>query len=470
MSFLGYGSLLQKNDFLASCEASGASATVPKRKLRFRLYSLLLMVDCLCIALSFGLVGLLWGTRWLSLEGVNLTAMIVPIYLGVAVNRRAYSREAIEAPSQSAAHAVLSIMFTMLAVQCVLYFSHVSDSISRVGLTLGVILSAVSLAAVRYPFSRYARGVMHDQLTDEVVLLDGFHPHLDKHVHVVDAQASGISADLNDPYMLNRIGSWLAAFDKVIVACPPERRSAWSIVLQGAGIQGEFLIPDLIGANVIGLGRIGRYDTHIVSRGPLSMSSRFQKRLLDLCLTLPVLIFLAPFLAIVALAIKIDSPGPVLFTQFRVGRGNQLFKIKKFRSMYVQSADSVGATSASREDARITRVGRILRRTSIDELPQLFNVLSGEMSIVGPRPHALGSTADSKLFWEVDEHYWRRHALKPGITGLAQIRGFRGATECEADLQNRLRADLEYLSNWSLLREFTIIVKTFAVLMHRNAY
>jgi len=118
----------------------------------------------------------------------------------------------------------------------------------------------------------------------------------------------------------------------------------------------------------------------------------------------------------------------------------------------------------------VTRVGRFIRRTSIDELPQLINVVIGDMSIVGPRPHAVGSRAENKLFWEIDERYWHRHAAKPGLTGLAQIRGFRGATDREDDLTNRLQADLEYLNDWSLWRDIKIIVMTFGVLRHKNAF
>jgi lipopolysaccharide/colanic/teichoic acid biosynthesis glycosyltransferase len=142
----------------------------------------------------------------------------------------------------------------------------------------------------------------------------------------------------------------------------------------------------------------------------------------------------------------------------------------KFRSMKVQKSDPDGNRSTSRQDARVTRVGRFIRRTSIDELPQLANVLRGEMSIVGPRPHAIGSFAGDKLFWRVDTEYWHRHALKPGVTGLAQIRGYRGATEHEADLQNRLDADLEYIRKWSPWRDALIVLQTLGVLMHRKAF
>jgi lipopolysaccharide/colanic/teichoic acid biosynthesis glycosyltransferase len=153
-----------------------------------------------------------------------------------------------------------------------------------------------------------------------------------------------------------------------------------------------------------------------------------------------------------------------------MGRGNRFFNIYKFRSMSVAQADGDGTVSASKNDQRITRVGRFIRRTSIDELPQLFNVLIGDMSLVGPRPHAIGSQAGDKLFWEVDLRYWQRHSLKPGLSGLAQVRGFRGATDREDDLVDRLHSDLEYMEGWSILRDVKILVMTVGVLVHDRAF
>ena len=175
-------------------------------------------------------------------------------------------------------------------------------------------------------------------------------------------------------------------------------------------------------------------------------------------------------LLVVAVAVKLDSRGPVFFRQQRVGYGNRLFLMYKFRSMRVETSDLKGGRSASRDDDRITRVGRIIRATSIDELPQLLNVLRGEMSVVGPRPHALGSLAGDQLFWHVDARYHHRHACKPGLSGLAQVRGLRGATHKREDLVSRLQADLEYLNNWSIWRDILIMLSTVRVIVHRNAY
>jgi lipopolysaccharide/colanic/teichoic acid biosynthesis glycosyltransferase len=138
--------------------------------------------------------------------------------------------------------------------------------------------------------------------------------------------------------------------------------------------------------------------------------------------------------------------------------------------MRSDAGDAVGRLSAERNDARITRIGRFLRRTSLDELPQLYNVLIGDMSLVGPRPHALESTAEGKYFWEAVDEYWSRHAVKPGITGLAQIRGFRGATESHRDIKERVASDLEYANSWSIWLDIKILLLTPLVLIHRNAY
>jgi lipopolysaccharide/colanic/teichoic acid biosynthesis glycosyltransferase len=172
----------------------------------------------------------------------------------------------------------------------------------------------------------------------------------------------------------------------------------------------------------------------------------------------------------VAAVIRMESEGPIFFRQERIGQNNRTFRIFKFRSMRLECSDIHGMRSAARDDDRVSRVGRFIRRTSIDELPQLLNVIIGDMSIVGPRPHALGSLAGRRLFWDVDPRYWQRHSLKPGITGLAQIRGFRGATESVTDLENRLRCDLEYLGSWSIWLDLQIILATFRVVVHHKAY
>ena len=207
-----------------------------------------------------------------------------------------------------------------------------------------------------------------------------------------------------------------------------------------------------------------------VSLGRMDMRNRLLKRGFDLTIAATALVILSPLMLGVALVIRLESVGPVFFRQQRMGRANRLFEVLKFRSMYVDLGDQNGDRSTARGDQRITRVGRFIRATSIDELPQLLNVINGEMSLVGPRPHALGSRAGDNLFWQVDRRYWLRHTIKPGVTGLAQVRGYRGTTDNEDDLVKRLESDMEYVARWSIVNDVTILFRTLLVLLHRNAY
>ena len=183
------------------------------------------------------------------------------------------------------------------------------------------------------------------------------------------------------------------------------------------------------------------------------------------------LLLVSPLMALIAIAIKLDSKGPVLFIQERFGFNNRSIMVKKFRTMYVEDSDPSGARRTVVNDPRVTRVGRFLRRFSLDELPQLFNVLSGEMSLVGPRPHALAQRAGNMLYYEAVGGYFHRHRVRPGMTGWAQIRGLRGEIDNVESARKRVEHDLFYIDNWSILFDLKIIIKTaFMIFADRNAY
>ena len=191
------------------------------------------------------------------------------------------------------------------------------------------------------------------------------------------------------------------------------------------------------------------------------------KRALDLGIAIPLLFLLAPVLVGIALWVWLDSPGPVLFRQRRLGLNGRPFHIFKFRTMTVLE-DGDRIVQAHRNDARITRVGAILRKTSLDELPQLINVIKGEMSLVGPRPHAL---AHDRLYATVIRNYQQRQQVKPGITGWAQVNGFRGETPTVEAMMRRIEFDLWYANNHSIALDFQILLRTArVVLVQRNAY
>jgi exopolysaccharide biosynthesis polyprenyl glycosylphosphotransferase len=200
---------------------------------------------------------------------------------------------------------------------------------------------------------------------------------------------------------------------------------------------------------------------------PLSRLEIVQKRLFDLVFAALALIALTPLLAVVAVLIKMDSPGPVFFVQRRYGFNQQPFRIIKFRTMRALD-DGAVIRQAVPGDPRVTRIGRWLRRWNIDEIPQLFNILTGDMSLVGPRPHALSHDHEYERRISL---YARRHNVMPGITGWAQIHGYRGETDTEEKMQNRVEHDLFYIDNWSLWLDLKIIARTvLSPSAYRNAY
>lgn len=192
-----------------------------------------------------------------------------------------------------------------------------------------------------------------------------------------------------------------------------------------------------------------------------------RKRAMDVIVATAALLVLSPLLLIVALLIRLDSSGPSLFRQRRTGFRGRTFHVLKFRTMR-QMEDGRALRQAERGDPRVTRIGRFLRKSSIDELPQLLNVIFGDMSLVGPRPHAL---AHDHVFWKTDPDYSRRFMARPGITGLAQVNGERGLSDTEEKVRRRLRFDLEYVDHWSFSGDLRIIAATLRVLVHdKNAY
>lgn len=204
-----------------------------------------------------------------------------------------------------------------------------------------------------------------------------------------------------------------------------------------------------------------------LQRGPLSEIERSAKRCIDVMSAGLILILLAPLLTLVAIAIKLDSAGPVLFRQQRLGFNGRTFQIRKFRTMSVLE-DGLSVIQARAGDDRVTRVGRLLRRTSIDELPQLLNVLDGSMSLVGPRPHAV---AHDNQFDKLVRNYGFRQRVKPGLTGWAQINGYRGPTPTTDLIERRVEYDLWYIENWSLKLDLVILLQTpLEVLRGDNAY
>lgn len=204
---------------------------------------------------------------------------------------------------------------------------------------------------------------------------------------------------------------------------------------------------------------------------PLADWDSVVKSAFDRTIAALAILLLSPVLLAIAIAIRLDSRGPVLFRQKRLGFNNKLIDVYKFRSMFIDKADTDAAVLVTKHDPRVTCVGRFLRRTSLDELPQLFNVLTGQLSLVGPRPHALQAKAADRLYHEVVDGYFARHKVKPGITGWAQVNGWRGETDTPEKIRHRVEHDLYYIDNWSLFFDLYILALTpIALLKSENAY
>lgn len=442
----------------------------PLERRRLQCYLAQMLGDILTIFAGFCLAGYLYlGNRGLD-QALNLAQLLLPVYLTLALYNAAYSLSGLQSASRGAQRALLSLSIAAAGVVFVAFYTKSSAEFSRVLFTGGTLFSAVIMAWMRFQMSAVVQWRCGNRVINELIIDDGG-PRLDwPGAFHADARALRLSPSHDDPAALNRIGAVLHGIDRVAVSCTPSRRAAWAMILKGANIDGEVLDDSVAQLGAHGARITAGHGLLRVSIGPLGLRARAAKRAFDVVLAGSGLIVLAPLLLLVTLAILLEDGAPVLFIQRRVGRANRFIQIYKFRSMRAARSDGAGDQSTGREDERLTRVGRFIRRTSIDELPQLINVIEGKMSLVGPRPHALGSQAGDKLFWEVDRRYWLRHALKPGLTGLAQVRGLRGATAQESDLADRLGADLEYLNGWSLWRDMRIIAATLRVLVHDRAF
>lgn len=439
---------------------------------RLRAYLTLVVFDVLLLLAGFSLAGAIYLGQLPDPQALRQAFLLLPIYLTIALYQGVYSIRTLLEWRFATQRLLLALAVSAALLAFVAFYLKTSATFSRVTLTLGLALAGAMMAALRMVAVAAVRHRWHGFVRNRLLVCDGG-PHLDLGTNAaIDARALAIDPAADDPHALDRLGQILLNQDEVVVSCPPDRRALWAQALQASGVRGEIISET---AHELGALALRRYETAgvstlVVSAGPLGLRARAAKRAFDILLAATALLLLSPLLLAVAVAIRLEDGGPVLFVQQRIGRANRFFRMFKFRSMGVIHGDAEGHRSTGRQDDRLTRIGGLLRRTSIDELPQLFNVLRGEMSIVGPRPHAAGSRAGDKAFWQVDRRYWFRHALKPGLTGLAQVRGLRGATPEERDLSDRLQADLEYLAGWSLAGDIGIVLRTVLVLRHHRAY
>lgn len=452
-----------------SAEEAEIRGVWDKRRRRRKFIALLILLDVISIFAAFYMGAVLYDLV-AKFHWAVMAIAILPIYLGFAGRSHAYSGSILRKRRLGVSRSFTSLIQSVGIVTLVAFLLKIGESFSRVNFAAGCVLTLVLFALTRYVLLRYLHRGFGFNPYCSVLVHDGNLPGSLSEYSIVEHADNWLTITDDLPAHYDRIGSLLLNADRVVVACSAERRDRVVAILKSFNVLTEVLLPDVAELSPLSVARTNGVPTLVVARGSLDLFDEFIKRCFDIAVSLAALVILGPIMVITAVAIKLESRGPVLFIQERIGRDNRVFRMLKFRSMRVEATDANADRLVTREDDRVTRVGRFIRRTSIDELPQLLNVLAGTMSVVGPRPHARGARAAAKLYWEVDHRYWYRHSVKPGLTGLAQVRGYRGNTVEEKDLANRLQADLEYVHGWSLLRDLAILVRTIQVVSSEKAF
>ena len=407
-----------------------------------------------------------------------------------------YRMRSFRSRSRQYARLVAAWLIVFLLLSAGIFLGKLQDEFSRVWMLSFFSLGLAALAGLRMVFfSLIRRWAREGRLTRRTVIVGGGElgealTRQFKDLRGSDVRIIGLFDDRNDERSPNTIGGQrkLGTVDDLVEFA---RRTRIDLVIFSLPISAETRILEMLqklwvlpvdirlAAHTNKLqfrprsySYLGNVPVLDVFDRPIADWDIVMKWLFDKIVGGLILLAAAPVMALVALAIKLDSRGPVLFKQRRYGFNNELIEIYKFRSMYAEQTDAMASKLVTRDDARVTRVGRFIRKTSLDELPQLFNVvLKGNLSLVGPRPHAVNAQAAQRRYDEAVDGYFARHRVKPGITGWAQINGWRGETDTAEKIQARVEHDLYYIENWSLLLDLYILARTpFALLSTENAY
>ncbi|WP_458760787.1 undecaprenyl-phosphate glucose phosphotransferase [Afipia sp. TerB] len=445
------------------------------------------------VALYFGYVTALDGFKWGYIGAIVGIALVAIVSFQAA---EIYDIQVFRGQLRQMTRMGSSWAFVFLLFIGASFFAKVGGSVSRVWLSafffIGLAVLFVERLVLRTLVRRWAREGRLDRRT----VIVGSDENGEKLIRALDAQEDsdlhilGVFDDRNDGRALETCAGKpkLGKIDDIVEFA---RRTRIDLVLFALPISAEGRILEMLkklwvlpvdirlSAHTNKLrfrprsySYLGSVPTLDVFEQPITDWDLVMKWLFDRIVGGLLLILLSPVMAIVALAVKLDSPGPVLFRQKRFGFNNERIDVFKFRSLYHHQADPTASKVVTRNDPRVTRVGRFIRKTSLDELPQLFNVvLKGNLSIVGPRPHAIQGKLQARLFDEAVDGYFARHRVKPGITGWAQINGWRGEIDNEEKIQKRVEFDLYYIENWSVLFDIYILFKTpLALIKGENAY
>jgi Undecaprenyl-phosphate glucose phosphotransferase len=401
---------------------------------------------------------------------------------------RAYDLGYVFMPRAGMQRQLCAWILTIAALILAAYSLKVSTAYPRLWVGMWLISGAVLPAAVRLSFTHVTRSwVREGRLAQRTVvvgttehgqrLAQHFHGGRDIRMRIIGFVHDDRRAESSHigPYRILGNISYLAQMirrnevDQVVIALPwSEHERVMRTLNELADTPVDIrLAPELLRFEFLQqrAEMVGGVPLLRVLDRPVSGAAELLKAAEDRILGCLLMVLAVPVMLLAALAIKLDSRGPVFFRQTRYGFNNRRIKVWKFRTMHHNMTDADASVLTQRHDPRVTRVGRFLRRTSLDELPQLLNVLAGEMSLVGPRPHALQAKAGDQLYQDVMLHYAARHRVKPGLTGWAQVNGWRGETDTCEKLTRRVEHDLYYIDNWSLWLDLRILLRTARVLV-----
>lgn len=345
-----------------------------------RIYLLMLIGDLILVLLGFLLADAVYKQAWPTEILIIEAQLLLPVFATIALYQSAYSINSLSDAKFAIGRGLLALLVSSALLIFVTFYTKSTASFSRGTFTLALLFIAFGMAGLRLCTIRLIRRTWGPSVTNVLLIEDGGPEVNLRNALRINAEQHDIVPDVTDPHRLDRLGRYLKNMDRVVVSCSLERRQSWAFVLRAAGVRGEVVSDSLQELAPLGLEVDGECISLIVSSGPLGLRARAMKRAFDTALAGLALIVLSPIMLAAATAIKLGDGGPIFFVQRRLGRGNRFFQMLKFRSMRVDRADAAGNRSASRDDDRITAVGRFLRRTSLDELPQLINVVLGDMS------------------------------------------------------------------------------------------
>jgi Undecaprenyl-phosphate glucose phosphotransferase len=454
----------------------------------------LVLLSFIGIALYLGYMAPLTGFHWeyvAAIFGMTVTAVICFQASDI------YDVQIFRGQLRQMTRMISSWAFVFLLFIGASFFAKLDGEISRLWLSAFFIFGLAALVAGRLLLRTLVRHWARQGRLDRRTIVVGSDQNGEKLIEALkvqddsDIDVLGVFDDRNDNRALDTIAGSpkLGKVDDIVEFA---RRTRVDLVLFALPISAESRILEMLkklwvlpvdirlSAHTNKLrfrprsySYLGKIPTLNVFEAPITDWDMVIKWMFDHFVGGIILMLAAPVMALIALAVKLDSPGPVLFRQKRFGFNNERVDVFKFRSLYHDQADPLASKVVTKNDSRVTRVGRFIRKTSLDELPQLFNVVfKSNLSLVGPRPHAVQGKLQSRLFDEAVDGYFARHRVKPGITGWAQINGWRGEIDSEEKIQKRVEFDLYYIENWSALFDLYILLKTPLALMTKseNAY